>query len=322
MRIISLEDHFLSAACRDVGGSGSLKLHQFPTQVVENFLDIGAHRIKAMDEGRISLQVVSHGPFVGDISVCRRANDQLAKAMSEHPGRFAGFAMLPVAEPTNIPGELERTVREYGFLGALIPNHADGTYYDGSDYYAMFEKAQELDVVIYIHPCPASPQRLAQFQGNYSKEAAFSMSTHVWDWHADTGVHMIRLYASGLFDRFPNLKIIIGHMGEMIPFMLPRIEKKFKMTGGLTSGKSFRQVYDENIWITTSGMFEEAPLICALKTTKPDRILFSVDYPFEHNKEATDWLNSLEKECGLSKSQVAKISYQNAEALLKIKLPQ
>ena len=198
MPLISLEDHFLSVACQEDNGAKSLNLHQYPPEVVRNFTEVGPIRIKHMDEGDITLQVVSHGPFIGDINVCRGANQQLRAAVENHPARLAGFAMLPMAEPDNIAAELERTVKQFGFVGALIPNHAHGIYYDGSDYYPMFEKAQQLDVPIYLHPCPASAARLSQFQGNYSQEAAFSMSTHVWDWHADTAVHVIRLYAAGI----------------------------------------------------------------------------------------------------------------------------
>ena len=166
--------------------------------ILQRVIEVGPHRIETMDEGGIRLQVVSHIPVVINLKECCQTNNQLLEAVKEYRPRFAAFATLPMDEPDSIPAELERCVTELGFVGALIPNHSNGIYYDGPEYFPMWKAAERLNVPIYLHPCPPSSQALPQFRGNYSEDVSFALSTHGWDWHANCGLHFVKLYAAGL----------------------------------------------------------------------------------------------------------------------------
>jgi len=229
---ITLEEHYISEAVRSSESVTKLALHQFPPSVQVNLFDIGKNRIKDMNEGGISLQVISHIPALEQLETCQKANNQLVEAVKAHPTRFAGFAFLPMADPSAAATELERCVKELGFVGTLIPNHAGGTYYDGEAYYPFWERAQELDIPVYLHPTPPSTAQREPFKGNYPDDVAQLFSMQVWGWHADVALHLLRLYASGLFDKFPKLKLVIGHMGEMLPFMIERIEARLTQNWG------------------------------------------------------------------------------------------
>lgn len=156
MSLISLEDHFIGTVIKGRPSAANIPNHLFPQYVVDNLYDIGEHRIADMNKGDIKIQIVSHIPAVEPLDLCQKVNDQLREAVNKSKGRLRGFGFLPMGEPTTIPDELERCVKEFGFVGALIPNHANGRYFDDIDYWPMFERAQELDVPIYIRPTPAA----------------------------------------------------------------------------------------------------------------------------------------------------------------------
>lgn len=318
---ISLEDHFASKYCQQDDVAETLALHQFPGPILQKLVDVGPQRIKTMDEGDVRLQVVSHIPVTIDLAGCKQTNDQLFEHIKQHTPRFAGFAALPMSDPPRIAGELERCVQQLGFVGALIPNHADGVYYDGPEYLPMWQAAEKLDVPIYLHPCPPSSQTLPFFQGHYSGDVTFALSTHAWDWHANCGLHFVRLYAAGVFEQCPRLKIVLGHLGEMIPFMLGRVERKLALTKDAKAWKtSFTEVYARNIWVTTSGMFDMESFKLVLATTKLDRILFSVDYPFESTTASRDFMEAIWQSELLSEDEFSAIAYGNAEKLLRLRI--
>jgi len=153
-----------------------------------------------MDAGGVNLQVISHGPVAASADECRKANDELAEACRKHPKRFAGFAgfaVLPVLEPEAAADELERTVRDHGFLGALVNNTTDGIFYDDEKYWPTFERAWQLDVPIYLHPSFPSEEMFQHYKGNYSDQVAFMLSIAGWGWHSETGLHILKLLASG-----------------------------------------------------------------------------------------------------------------------------
>jgi predicted TIM-barrel fold metal-dependent hydrolase len=205
-------------------------------------------------------------------------------------------------------------------VGALIDNHANGRYYDGLEYNGLWETAQELDVPIYLHPVmPTQAVLQALYQGNYSDKAALSIGTFGFGWHSDVAVHILRIFSAGVFDRFPRVKIIIGHFGEMLPFMLERIIHLSPLWSRELH-RSFKTVWDENIYITTSGIWGISPMACILKNTKIDRILFSVDFPFESNKSGMKYLEELQNSGLVTEEQLAMISYKNAQRLLKVKI--
>lgn len=318
--LITLEEHFLSIACGD--SLNALYSEQFKAipGLEDQLKDLGSLRLSYMDKGAVSLQVISHGPGKMGPKECGQTNDQLAAAINEHQSRFAGFAALPMADPQAAAEELERTVKEHGFVGALIDCHVDGAYFDDKAYLAFWRKAEELDVPIYIHPTFPSEDMSPRYKGNFTVGAGKSLSTSGWGWHNETALSTMRLYAAGVFDACPKLKIIVGHFGEMMPFMLGRINKLSVRWGDMH--RKWQQVYDENLWITTSGVWSLDPMRCILANTKVDHILYSVDYPFEKNENGLAWWEEFEKSGLASNEQLDMIAHKNAEKLLRIKAPQ
>lgn len=288
------------------------------TPILEKLQSFDSLRLKDMDAGSIALQVISHAPFYADAQNCRIGNDELAQACKDNPRSFAGFAMLPMMEPEAAAAELERAVKELGFVGALINNHTDGTFYDDEKYWTVFEKAVELDVPIYLHPSFPSQMMADHYKGNYSDQVAYMLSIASWGWHSETGLHILRLFAAGLFDRLPKLKIIIGHDGEMLPFMLDRTFPLSKVWGDRE--RDLRMVWNENIYVTTSAMFSLAPFSCLLRVSSADNILYSVDYPFVPNENGLAFVKELQESGLVSPEDLEKICHGNAEKLLKLKI--
>ena len=317
--LITLEEHFFSTECITAfEGRYSEQLKHLPG-LASQLADLGDIRLRDMDAGKVSLQVISHGPGNPSASQCRAANEQLSTAVGKNKTRFAGFAVLPMAEPRLAAEELIRCVKEFGFVGALVDNHVDGKYYDGDEYHPVFEAAQKLDVPIYLHPTWPSEDMMPRYTGNFSAGAAASIGASGLGWHSDVANHILRLFASGLFDHYPKLKIIIGHMGEMLPFMLQRICDLSIRWGKFE--RSFKQVWDENIWITTSGVWSLDPMATILRNTRIERILYSVDYPFARNEKGLGWMEEFERSGMVGREGLEMIAYKNAEALLRIQAP-
>jgi len=221
--LITLEEHFFSPECiRTFEAKYSEQLKHLPG-LASKLQDLGELRLQDMDAGNVSVQVISHGPGTLSPAQCRAANEQLATAVAKYQPRFAGFAALPMQYPAIAAQELTRCVRELRFVGALIDNHVDGKYYDGEEYYPFFQAAQDLCVPIYLHPTWPSEDMAPRYSGNFTCGATESLGASGFGWHSETGLHVLRLFASGLFDRFPRVQIIIGHFGEMLPFMLQRV---------------------------------------------------------------------------------------------------
>ncbi|KAJ6454536.1 hypothetical protein C8R47DRAFT_1166996 [Mycena vitilis] len=314
---ITLEEHFLFEAGDDARRSYAER--GIAPDIVTKLGDVGSPRLQSMDENNISIQVVSHVPGTWTVSQCKSANDQLAEVVKAHPTRYAGFAVLPVADPDASAAELRRCIHELGFVGALIDNRASNTYYDGPAYEPLWTAAQELDVPIYLHPTWPSPeQQSALYTGNFTASAANSLGTAGWGWHSDVALHVLRLFAAGTFDKFPRLKIVIGHMGEMLPFMLQRIAHMSARWG--QRERPFGEVYDTNIWITTSGVWSVDPMATILRNTKIERILYSVDYPFAKNEDGLAFLKDLEKSGLVTEDQLERIAYRNSEELLGLQV--
>ncbi|KEQ85261.1 hypothetical protein M438DRAFT_404750 [Aureobasidium pullulans EXF-150] len=292
--MITLEEHYLSQNVRkhlaDTGREDPYA--QFPKPLIDKLTSLGSDRLEALDNGNVSLQVLSHSPLNASPDECRATNDNLASAIKDQP-RYAAFALLPMASPSSAASELERCVKQHKFVGALINNHCNGTFYDGESFRPVFAKAEELDVPIYIHPTFAADEWMPHYRGNFGEKAAIMMSIAAWGWHSETGLHVLRLWASGLFDEYPKLKIIIGHMGEMLPYQLDRIIST-SASWAPDNKRGLEQVWKENFWITTSGMFSLAPLSCLLRMCERDRILYSVDYPFSGNEKGLKFIEEVE----------------------------
>ncbi|TIA66622.1 hypothetical protein D6C76_09170 [Aureobasidium pullulans] len=319
--MITLEEHYLSQNVRkhlaDTGREDPYA--QFPKPLIDKLTSLGSDRLEALDNGNVSLQVLSHSPLNASPDECRTTNDNLASAIKDQT-RYAAFALLPMASPSAAASELERCVKQHKFVGALINNHCNGIFYDGKSFRPVFAKAEELDVPIYIHPTFAADEWMPHYRGNFGEKAAIMMSIAGWGWHSETGLHVLRLWASGLFDEYPKLKIIIGHMGEMLPYQLDRIIST-SASWAPDNKRGLEQVWKENFWITTSGMFSLAPLSCLLRMCERDRILYSVDYPFSGNEKGLQFIQEVEASGMVSKEELEMICFKNAEKLLGVHLP-
>ena len=266
--LIALEEHFFSADVLNSLDDKYAEQFKYVPGLRDKLGDLDSLRLSEMDEGKISMQVISHAcmPGAPSIKQCRDGNDQLATACKKHPERFAGFAVLPMSDPDESAKELERTIKQHGFVGALIDNHVNGKYYDGSEYDCVWQKAQGLDVPIYLHPVWPSENMDQQYTGNFSAGASRSLGASGWGWHTECGLHILRLHAAGVFDKFPKLKIIIGHFGELLPFQLQRICNLSVRWGGIK--RPFAEVWQENLWLTTSGVWSLDPLRCVLHNVR------------------------------------------------------
>lgn len=311
---VTLEEHYTSPSVQ--AAETDSEFVDFPESIVRKLDTLGAERITDMNNGSVSLQVISHDPGDRSPELCCAANNDLASAVSKHATRFSGFAMLPMRDPAAAASELERCISSLGFVGALIDSHLNGQFYDDEKFWPVFEKAEYLDVPIYIHPSWAAESKFGHYRGNYHDSVALSLSAFGWGWHSDTALSFLRLFASGLFDRFPKLKIIIGHMGEMLPFQLDRVINVSRRWG---RERDFQEVWRQNVWITTSGMFSLPPLACLLQTTSIDHVLYSVDYPFSSNETGLEFFNKI-KESGLIVGEdLEKFGFRNAEYLLRVR---
>ena len=317
-KALTLEEHFVAPSF--TSDYDSNPFGKGFGDIFSKIIEVGDTRIKDMDEGHVGRQVVSHAPSLTypAVEACRSANQYLYNRIQAHPDRFSGFAILPMGEPKIAAAELERCIKEFHFVGALIGNNVTGRFFDDEFFWPVFETAQKLDVPIYLHPTLPTPQAMKYYQGNFSHAAAFGMAANGWAWHSEVGLHILRLVNAGLFDRYPSLKLVIGHMGEMLPFQLDRIIESSQPWANLKRG--LKEVWNENIWITTSGMFSVDPMACVLRVTNVDHIMYSVDYPFYTSMHGLKFMQDLEKSGLVNEEEFRKISYENAEKLLRVKI--
>jgi predicted TIM-barrel fold metal-dependent hydrolase len=315
MRVIAIEEHFWAPEFTEHYSAGQLKR---PPELKRRLEDFGELRLRELDEAGIDVQVLSHAPtgpqrLSRDIAVdaSRKVNDRLRAFIETNPSRYAGFAALPTQEPEAAADELERTVRDLDFKGALIHGLTDGRFLDERFYWPIFARAEALDVPIYVHPARPIPSVIDAYYGPYV-ETHPALVQAAWGFGVETATHAIRLVLSGLFDEYPKLKILIGHLGEGIPYFLTRIEEALARPGNKPS--NFAKVFREHFYVTTSGFFSDTALRCCIDEMGADRVLFAVDWPFVANKPGTDWL----KAAPISEDERAKIAGGNAAKLLKL----
>lgn len=313
-RIIAIEEHFWAPEFTDHFTPGQLKR---PPELRLRLEDFGELRVKEMDEAGIDMQVLSHAPtgpqrlnreIAADAS--RKVNDRLHAYVETDPSRFAGFAALPTQEPEAAADELQRTVEDLGFKGALIHGLTDGRFMDDRFFWPIFARAEALDVPVYIHPARPLPSVVEAYYGPYV-ESHPGLVQAAWGFGVETATHAIRLILSGVCEEYPKLKFLIGHLGEGIPYHLTRIDEALARPGNRTS--NFARVFREHFWVTTSGFFSDTALRCSIDEMGIDRVLFAVDWPFVANKPGTDWLMA----APISDDDRAKIASGNAEDLLK-----
>lgn len=310
MRVIGIEEHF---APKDLDAARGKTIRQHES-LADDLDDVGEGRLADMDRHGITMQVLSSTPpNASSAQQARLWNDRLAEIVSRHPDRFAGFASLSTPDPGTCVAELERAVTKLGFKGAIIHGHANGRFLDHKDYWPIFEAAETLDVPIYLHPTPPTRSVFEAYYSDMDPEVAAVLSTSGWGWHAETGLHALRLIVSGVFDRFPRLQVVIGHMGENVPFSLARADSTL---GRVTSHlqRPVADYFTDNFYITTSAYFTYPPLLCALLVVGADRIIFSVDYPFSRNAPGRAFLDS----APISPADREKIAHANAERLLRL----
>ncbi|GCF09122.1 hypothetical protein KDI_26860 [Dictyobacter arantiisoli] len=322
MRVIAIEEHYRNAAIKNATDKQNAHLHNpdLLANLWANLDDLELLRLNAMDEAGIDMQVLSHTTPATEIlaaeeavPLAKDANDQLAAAIAAHPDRFAGFATLPTPNPVAAAAELERTVRTLGFKGAMINGHTNGRFLDDPFFLPILESAAALDVPLYLHPTlPIDAVKKAYYSG-FDEAVNYSLSAAGWGWHAETALHALRLILSGIFDRLPHLQIIIGHMGEMIPFYLGRIDGVLSPVARNLQQR-IGDYFLQNFYVTTSGIFTYPPLLLALQMLGVDRIIFSIDYPYSTNIQGRSFLDHIP----LNPVGKEKISHGNVERLLKL----
>ncbi|MDO8535329.1 MAG: amidohydrolase family protein [Xanthobacteraceae bacterium] len=312
--VITLEEHYWDRELAETfSGSDATR----GEELIKRLYDLGELRIKEMDEAGIDIQVLSHAAPAtqklsgdGAVAFARRVNDRLAAAVARYPKRFAAFAVLPTSDPKAAADELERTVK-LGFKGAMIHGLANGLFLDDPRFLPIFERAEKLDVPLYLHPSVPHPAVLEVYYKDYVKDYP-SLIRAAWGYTVETATGAIRLVLSGLFDTHPKLKIILGHLGETLPFLLARIDESLSRPGH--KPVKFREVFSNHFWITTSGFFSDPALLCCVMEMGVDRILFSVDWPFVANTAGTRWMESVP----LSDEDKVKILGGNAKRLLRM----
>jgi predicted TIM-barrel fold metal-dependent hydrolase len=321
MRTITLEEHFASPAFFEGPGrefkERALKSGGRDATFFERLADVGDKRLAEMDAAGIDMQVISL-QYPGTeqleaaeaIPLAREANDFLDAAVKKHPTRFAGFAALPTAAPDKAAAELESRVRQQGFKGAIINGHNRGRYLDDKFYWPILECAQALDVPIYLHPTrPPQPVIEASY-GGFAPDVSWMFSGPGWGWHIETGVHVIRMILGGVFDRYPKLQIVIGHLGEGLPFMLPRLDRN--MAPSLTKLKrSLGDYLRQNIHYTFAGFNFPATFLDLLLEVGVERIMFSIDYPYGSMAAARTFLEQVP----VTAADRERIAHGNAERL-------
>jgi predicted TIM-barrel fold metal-dependent hydrolase len=324
---VALEEHVVLPTLSAPGAVGS------PPGVfeAEYFADVRRRlgdtslRLEDMDRFGIETMVLSLSqPGVQGIvsaseavDAARRLNDELAEVVQRHPRRFAGFAALPMQDPVAAGDELARGVEELGFRGALVNGYSNlgnaetAQYLDEAPVWPFWERAAALGVPVYLHPRdPLVTQRRIY-------EGYPALVGSAWGFGVETATHALRLMLSGLFDRFPGLTIIVGHLGEGLPFLLPRVEHRLRHVPGDLRGRQSRPLMSylrSNFFITTSGAFRTAALLDTLLEVGADRVLFSVDYPYENMQEQSEWFEALP----ISDADRAKIGRDNARRLLEV----
>lgn len=319
MRKIALEEHFVTEELAPYGAStAGVTQPEVWAEASRRLLDVSGARIAEMDAAGIDLQVLSlNSPGIQaepDTATAVKAaaalNEFLAGLVAEHPTRFAGFAALPLQDGRAAAAELDRAVTQLGLKGALVNAHTQGRYLDDPELRVVWERAEGLDVPLYLHPGGAydSPHVLSGHP---------ELIGPMWSWGPDTAAHALRLVFGGVFDEFPRAKLLLGHMGEGLPFTLWRLDSRwaFHNHRGVELDLEQPSAYlRRNLYITTSGVCSDAPLLCSLLALGAERILFGTDYPFESMVVASDFLDR----APVSEADRAKIAHGNAEALLGI----
>ncbi len=312
--VIAIEEHYWDEELAKTYTGGEAGR---PGEQQTRLYDLGALRIKEMDEAGIDIQVISHGapstqklPAETAAALTRRVNDRLHAVVSGNAKRFAAFAALPTAVPEAAADELERTTK-LGFKGAMLHGLANGAFLDDKKFWPIYERAEKLDVPIYLHPGLPQPDVLKIYYGDYAKDFP-SFTRAGWGYTVETATLAIRMVLSGVFGKYPRLKVILGHLGETLPFLVWRVDHALARRG--QKSMTFRDIFCNNFYVTTSGNFSNPALLCCVMEMGIDHILYAVDWPFVMNPPGTKWMEGVP----LCDEDKAKILSGNAKRLLKM----
>lgn len=313
IRKIALEEHFLAPDFEEYWAPTVVNISPaIYKRLHDQLVDFGSVRLDAMDRAGVERSVLSlSGPGVQrepDTAIARRraseVNDLLACEIQKQQRRYSGFAHLPMQDPAAAADELERCVRDLGFCGAMINGHTNGEYLDHPKFYEFWERAEALGAPIYLHP--ADP-----ISGYPAIAGCAALKRAMWEWSVETGSHALRLVFGGIFDRFPGVRLVLGHLGETLPYLLWRFDSRARIYG-LKLKKLPSEYIREQIFVTTSGMFSAEPLLCSIGALGVGHVLFSVDYPYESTDEAAHFIQNTP----LGGQDRMDVCFRNAEKLL------
>ncbi|WP_193047809.1 amidohydrolase family protein [Mycolicibacterium baixiangningiae] len=315
MTLIALEEHLIPAELVDQvwpkrSASGA---------VLPRLTEVGEQRLRVMDDAGIDLQVLSvtapgsqQVPVERAADLSRALNDRCAEVVAAHPDRFNALASLPTQDPAAAIIEAKRAITELGLCGVVINGHTQGRFLDSAEFDEMLGAIEELDVPVYLHPTYPPAQVADVYFGGLPTEIGSALATAAWGWHAETGLHVLRLAASGAFDRHPGLQIVVGHMGENLPFSLMRADAV--LSGFNPGGPSVAEAVRSHVHITISGYTTTPPLFCALQVFGADRIMFAADYPFGDASAHAKFL----ADAPISPADREKIAHRNARRLFTL----
>lgn len=331
MKIIALEEHLVN---KSIGAATDRIIadnypyaeefkHPAPADAPNptDLFVLGERRIAEMDAAGIDMEILSYtnptqwlsGPEAHTLA--RQANDEMASEIKAYPDRFRAFATLAWDDPSAAADEMRRTARELGFVGTLLSGRplAGNIFLDDKRFYPMWEALTELDLPIYIHPNYTSADACRAYYYNMDPQLGCILSSYGYGWHYEAGLEVVRMILGGVFEKFPTLKVISGHWGEMVPYFLPRLDQMYKPeVTGLPAKVS--DYYKRNVWISPSGVYDYDNLRYCLSKVGIDHIVFSADWPYVPETDAASFV----KNAPLDETEKEKFSHLNAAALLHL----
>jgi predicted TIM-barrel fold metal-dependent hydrolase len=332
LRIITVEEHFHhpEVIARVLELAGPPPIHPdagFSTFLQGHMPDrdsaerLAGERLSHMDRVGIDIQVVSHGansPSSLDqaeaVELCRRVNNDLAQQISEHPSRFRGFATIPLYDPAAAADEMKRCVNELGFVGTLIAGSCGGSFLDDERFAPVLAAAELVDLPIYVHPgLPENPVSTAYYAGKWPAAVHWLFSGPAFGWHAEAGIHILRLILSGALDRHPNLKLLSGHWGEFVAGWLDRLDETLG-TGVTQLDRAVSSYYREQVWATPSGLYNQNQLNFIVAEIGAERIIYSEDFPYVVRDNVSTFL----EQADLTDDQRNAIAHRNAEKVMRL----
>lgn len=322
MRVITLEEHY---ATKDFLAGPARELKDLAERlgggaVLDELCLLDDRRIARMDEAGIDLQVLSlTSPGVEQLDAdeavarARALNDGLARAVACHPTRFRAFAAVPTAAPEAAADELERVVRDHGFVGVLINGHTRGRTLEHPSFAPLLERVAALGVPLYLHPTAPTPAVFDACYAGFSPDVSMAFAMASWGWHIETATHVLRIILGGVFDRHPDLQLVIGHLGEGLPSMIRRLDQTLvpRLTG---LDRTIGAYLQENVHYTFAGFDSLPTFLDLMLQVGVDRILFSCDHPYASMAKGRAFLDQLP----VSAADRARIAHANAERLLRL----